>query len=149
MKITNAFKTILITFLLAFILLIPPNVNAKLIAQAEEGATVEITDEDFEDFNPLFQATKTEGSGDLSESLTTPGAIISRLLQFAFPLAGIILFIMLLWGGFEIVYGASTSKAMEAGKNRITAAIIGFFLLFASFWIIQILEEILGITIFL
>lgn len=108
-----------------------------------------ITNADFDALNPLKRAAKQPGTGDISNTLTTPGAIISRLLEFSFPLAGLILFVMLFWGGFEITYGASTSKSMEAGKNRITAALIGFFLLFSSYWIIQILEEILGITVFL
>jgi hypothetical protein len=124
-----------------------PDYNAGAFGSGSGGNTV--TSGDFDALNPLKVANQTEGAEGVSETLTTPGAIISRLLEFSFPLAGLILFIMLFWGGFEITYGASTSKSMEAGKNRITAALIGFFLLFASFWIIQILEEILGITIFL
>lgn len=103
-----------------------------------------ITSADFDAFNPLKIANSPQAG-----QLSTPGGIISRLLEFAFPLAGMILFVMLLWGGFEMVYGASnTSKAVEAGRNRITTALIGFILLFSSYWIIQILEVVLGIKVF-
>jgi hypothetical protein len=140
MKIKSFLKSFLIVLFAPVISLLLP-----VIVKADEDLGGPITDADFEALNPLVQANDGAG-GD--KSLMTPGGIISKLLEFAFPLAGIILFVMLIWGGFEMLYGASTSKAMEAGKNRITSAIIGFFLLFASFWIIQIIEVVFGITIF-
>ena len=145
MKIINTFKLTILIFLSSFLILLPSQINAQV---AGEDGMVDITDDTFDNFNPLKIANKTAGV-TVDEDLTTPGGIISRMLVFSFPLAGFILFIMLFWGGFEIVYGASTSKSMEAGKNRITTALIGFFFLFASYWIIQILEEVFGITIFI
>jgi hypothetical protein len=143
MKIKSLFKSLILVLFGSVINLFSPLI---IKANGDDGLGGAITDEDFDALNPLMQANDGAG-GD--QTLTTPGGIISKLLEFAFPLAGIILFVMLVWGGFEILYGSSTSKSMEAGKNRITAAIIGFFLLFASFWIIQILEVIFGVTIFL
>lgn len=101
-----------------------------------------VTREDFDRLNPLKIA------GDPEIDISTPGGLISRVLEFAFPIAGFILFVMIFWGGFEILYGSSTSKNIEAGRKRVTAALIGFFLLFASYWIIQILEVVLGIKVF-
>lgn len=146
MKITNAFKTTLLILFALFVILNPQKIKAA--ATSEGGGATEVTNKDFDNLNPLKVADKTEGV-TVEEDLSTPGGVISRLLKFSFPLAGLILFVMLLWGGFEMIYGASTSKAMEAGKNRITAAVIGFFLLFASYWIIQIIQEVLGIKILL
>lgn len=80
-------------------------------------------------------------------TLSKPGGIINRALDFAFPLAGLILFIMITFGGFQMLTGAAGKKDIEAGKKRVTAAIVGFMLLFASYWIIQILEKILGLNI--
>ena len=54
---------------------------------------------------------------------------------------------MLSWGGFEMLTGAADPKAQEAGKQRITAAIIGFLLLFASYWLAQLVQAIFGISI--
>ncbi len=98
----------------------------------------------FDALNPL----KTDGDPALFEQLSTPGGIVSRVLQFLFPLAGLVLFIMLVWGGFEILAkSAQGTKALEAGKNRITAAIVGFMLLFATYWMAQIIEAVFGIAI--
>lgn len=97
----------------------------------------------FDTLNPLVIS-----NSPYTADLSTPGGIISRVLLFLFPLAGLILFVMIVWGGFEILAKASESKkALDAGKNRITAAIVGFLLLFASYWLVQIAEVIFGITI--
>jgi hypothetical protein len=106
----------------------------------------------FDMLNPLKHA----GGDDIFEDeasayadqLSTPGGIVSRLLAFAFPLAGLILFVMLVWGGFEILIQAPSKKGIDAGKQRVTAAIIGFILLFSSYWIWQIVEVVFGIVIF-
>lgn len=93
--------------------------------------------------NPL----KTEGSA-YADDFSKPGGIVSRFLgNFAFPIAGLILFVMIVWGGFEMLAGAPTKKSIDAGKQRVTAALVGFMLLFASYWIAKILEMMFGISI--
>lgn len=113
---------------------------------SEDTAVSEITDfkvtsNTLNTLNPLSSSTS-------EEDLSTPGGIISKLLKsFIFPIAGIILFMMLLFGGFQMLTGATNSKSMEEGKTRITSAIIGFIILFAAYWIAQLLELIFGIRI--
>lgn len=93
--------------------------------------------------NPLMIAGSTQ-----STQLSTPGGIVSRMLSFIFPLAGLILFVMITWGGFEMILGATNGqKGLEAGKNRVTSAIVGFILLFCTYWLAQILEVVFGIKI--
>lgn len=94
--------------------------------------------------NPLKLFGNEAETGDLS----TPGGFFTRVLSFAFPIAGLLLFVMLTWGGFEYLQGATNKKYLDAGKNRITAAIIGFILLFVSFWIMRIIGLIFGATFF-
>lgn len=96
--------------------------------------------QDFADLNPLADSAYV---GDLS----SPGGIISRIMLFAFPIAGLILFLMLVWAGFEILSKAPSGKSIDAGKQRATAAIAGFILLFCTYWIMQIIEYVFGIVI--
>jgi len=92
-------------------------------------------------FNPLKQhSTK-------ADQLSTPGGIISEVLRFAFPIAGIILFVMLILAGLKILTGATNSKNIDEGKQMVTTAVIGFIILFAAYWIAQLLEIIFGIKI--
>lgn len=92
--------------------------------------------------NPLKVA-----ESPVAEQLSTPGGVISRVLQFAIPIAGLILFVMILWGGFDIVSGAAGKKGIEEGRKKITTALIGFFLIFGSYWIVQILQAIFGFKV--
>ena len=112
---------------------------------AEIGAGKLVTKDVIDKLNPLIQESSDPA---LAEELSTPGGIVSRFLGvFAFPIAGLILFVMLIWGGVEMMAGSATSKSVDAGKQRVTTALIGFLLLFASFWIARILEMIFGIKI--
>ncbi len=102
---------------------------------------VEVSAATLESLNPF----KIGGS---SVDLSNPGKIISRALQFfIFPIAGIILFVVMLLGGFQMLSGANNSKSLDEGKQKITSAIIGFIILFAAYWIAQLLEIIFGIRI--
>jgi hypothetical protein len=93
-------------------------------------------------FNPLIIENSTA-----LEELSRPSGVISRLMTYIFPIAGLGLFVILVISGFEIMMAAASKKSIDAGKQRATAAVIGFMLLFASYWIAQIIEIIFGIKI--
>ncbi len=98
---------------------------------------------DFNKFNPLVIDQSPNAN-----TFNSPGGVITKALDYAFPIAGMILFVMILWGGFEMLSGATSAKGKDAGKQRITAAVIGFVLLFVSYWMAKLLELIFGIKIF-
>lgn len=91
-----------------------------------------------------FSSTNTRGllAQILGGSAGSPG-----ILTLAIVLGGFALLIMLVWGGFTMLSNPTNPQAQESGRNRITYAVIGFFLLFASFWIAQIIELIFGVSI--
>jgi hypothetical protein len=78
---------------------------------------------------------------------TNIGAIISALLPYLFVLAGIILLFMLIAGGFGLLTSAGNPEKIKAAWARITSALIGFLVIFCSYWLIQILGVILGMNI--
>ncbi len=84
-----------------------------------------------------------------AQKFETPGALISVILKNAYTLAGILLLVLLIFGGFSIIMGAGGSdpKKAAAGKKAITSAVIGFLIVFASYWIIEIIEKITGVNI--
>jgi hypothetical protein len=73
--------------------------------------------------------------------------IIGKLLPWAIIFGGVIMFIMLVVGGFEMLSNPTNPQSQEQGKNRITYAIIGFVILFVAYWIIQILQIVFGISV--
>jgi len=84
-----------------------------------------------------------------AKTFPTVGKLVSVLLPNLYILAGVLLFFLLIFGGFGIIMGAGNDdpKKAEQGKQAVTAAIIGFLLIFVSYWIIQIIEVITGIDI--
>ncbi len=101
-----------------------------------------VTKQTLDELNPLKLANSTA-----TVELSTPEGIINRLLAYLFPIAGMILFVMLVAGGAEMMIGAAGKKSVDSGKQRVTAALVGFILLFASYWIAQIVEQVFGIDI--
>jgi hypothetical protein len=83
------------------------------------------------------------------ESIGTIGDLISALLPNIYILAGIILLLLLIFGGLTVIFSAGKSDPESAAKGQktISAALIGFLVIFASYWIIQIIEIVTGIEI--
>lgn len=73
--------------------------------------------------------------------------VINRLLPLVFYLAGLILFIMLIIGGFGLLTSGGSPDKMKAAQGKITSAVIGFVIVFISYWLMRIIEIMLGISI--
>lgn len=84
---------------------------------------------------------------DFQPYATNPYGFISRILPNIFIIAGLILFTYFIAGGFVMIAAGGNPKNMDQGKGMITNAIIGFIVIFASYWIIQIIQIITGIPI--
>lgn len=112
-------------------------------ALAAEPVSQTVIAQNFDMFNPL-NPDIGGGTAENKEELSTPGGILSRVLRYAIPIAGLILFVMIVWGGFEMVASSASAKK-DAGRQRITAAVIGFILLFSAYWIAQIVQAAFGI----
>lgn len=132
------------------------NVSGHLIPFVSPVFAQEVTEEDPVEPSINFDEGVTSGTLEAlnpltimggNQDLTTTGGIINQLLAFAFPLAGLILFVMIVWGGFTMVSGATNKKSLDDGKKRIVAAVLGFVLLFIAYWIMQILEVVFGVQI--
>lgn len=83
----------------------------------------------------------------LIQDYSNIGSVLSGLLPYILTGAGIILLVMLVAGGFTMLSGASSSESQEKGKKQITFAIVGFIVIFAAFWIAQVLQIILKVDI--
>ncbi len=95
-------------------------------------------------------AVNIEEEFDLAQKFPTVGKLISTLLPNIYILAGLLLFLLLIFGGFGIIMGAGGDdpKKTGQGKQAVTAALIGFLIIFVSYWIIQIIEVLTGVNIF-
>lgn len=73
------------------------------------------------------------------------GDLVTKLIPYFFAFAGSLLLIYLVWGGISLMLSAGDPKKIESGKNKITSALIGFIIVFVSYWIVQLFGLVLGI----
>ncbi len=75
--------------------------------------------------------------------------LVSVILSNAMVVASIILLLLLIFGGISMIMGAGQDnpEAAAKGKQAATSAVIGFIIIFAAYWIIQIIETLTGLNI--
>ncbi|MBI4059099.1 hypothetical protein HY404_02540 [Candidatus Microgenomates bacterium] len=90
---------------------------------------------------------------DIGDTFNSPvksfGSLISVIISNAYIIAGVIVLFLLVFGGLKIIMSAGGGEQQKTaqGKQAITAAVIGFLIIFTSYWIIQIIETITGVSI--
>lgn len=99
----------------------------------------------YADFNSSFRSVK--GNDPLSGKYGTMADVINQLVPYILVLIGFLLLIFLISGGIDMLTSAGDQKKAEQAKEKITAAIVGFIITFAGFWIYQIVAFMLGIKI--
>lgn len=84
-----------------------------------------------------------------AKNFTSISSIVNIIVSNAFVLAGIIAFVLLIFGGigFIVASGSGDSKQLQQGQKAITGAVIGLIIIVTSVWIIQIIESITGFSI--
>lgn len=68
--------------------------------------------------------------------------VISVTLSFIIPMAGILLFFYLVWGGFGFMLSDGNPEKIQAAKDKIRAALVGFFILIMSLLIVRLVSYI-------
>jgi hypothetical protein len=69
------------------------------------------------------------------------------LLAYIYVFAGLILLIMLISGGITLMTAAGDPGKAKAGYGKISSSIIGFLIIFVSYFVVQIVEVVLKIKI--
>lgn len=80
-------------------------------------------------------------------SFTSITDAISKILPNVYIIAALILFFYLAFGGLTMVTAGNNPESAKKGGQAVTNAIIGFVVIFASYWIIQIISTVTGIPI--
>ena len=76
------------------------------------------------------------------------GTLLNAINLIIFPLAGLVLLLYLLYGGYNMMLSGGDPKKAASAKGIITTALIGFVVIFLSYWIVRIVGSILGLTDF-
>ena len=83
---------------------------------------------------------------NLNNTNLTLGDIIGKLLPYVYVVAGLILLLMLIAGGIGLMTSAGNPDKSKAAQGRITGALIGFVIIFVSYFIAKIVEVIFGVS---
>lgn len=71
--------------------------------------------------------------------------VLARSLLFIFPIAGFALLIYLIFGGFNYLTSGGDPNKVAHARSIITTALIGFIIVFFSYWIVRFFAIILGL----
>ncbi len=93
----------------------------------------------------LGDCLQLSDSTKVSDVYDTPAFLVNLLVSNIFIVAGIIVFLFIIFAGFKFITGGK--KGAEDAKNIIQTALIGFVIMFAAYWIIQIVALLTGINI--
>lgn len=73
--------------------------------------------------------------------------IFSNVVSAAIALAGIVLFVMFLIGGFRYITSGGDPKATEAARGTLTHAVMGLVVILLAFLILQLIKTITGVDV--
>lgn len=84
-----------------------------------------------------------------AKSFSTFGDVVTVIVKNAFVIAGVIAFLLLVFGAFTIIMGAGAgdTKQLEKGRQAIVGAVTGLIIVVGSFWIVQIVEKLTGVPL--
>ncbi|NOY14753.1 MAG: hypothetical protein GXP43_00875 [bacterium] len=96
----------------------------------------------------LHYITGVPGCADCNvPTLTGIEVIIARVLQIATTLAGLLVFVYLLYGGFLWLTAGDEEQKVTQARNTITYAVVGLLILVGSLIIIKAIEMITGVQL--
>ena len=77
---------------------------------------------------------------------TDIGSIISALLPYVYVAAGLVLLLVLISGGIGLMTSAGNPDKSKAAWGKITGGLIGFLIIFVSYFIAKIVEVLFGVS---
>ena len=90
--------------------------------------------------NILSQDPITKKYGDV-------GGLISALLPYVYVVAGLSMFVMLIIGGVNLMLSGGDPGKVEKGYGMLKASLIGFFIVFLSYILVQVDQTIFSVKI--
>lgn len=140
-KKLTAFFLILLFFILHFLSLktlnidFLPQVNAQ--SQSPSNEDVEID---------LGSYLKLSNGQKVSDVFQKPSDMLNLIIKVVFVAVGLILFVLVIISGLSMI-AAGTTDSKDKAKGTLTSALIGFIVIFAAYWIMQIIQVLTGTDI--
>ncbi len=85
------------------------------------------------------------GTQSVKDVYKNPAILVNLLTHNIFVIAGFILFVLIIYVGYLFISGGT--KGQEQAKTVLETAVAGFLLMFAAYWILQIISLVTGANI--
>jgi len=95
--------------------------------------------------NPTFKGSAI--SGLQSSPTAFLQTIIPNAIGLAFVIASVIFLFMIIMGAIQWILSGGDKQGLESARGKISSALIGIIILFATFAIIQLIQNFFGIHI--
>jgi hypothetical protein len=90
------------------------------------------------DINSAYKSPITQPT-DISK-------LVSSFSSNAVIVGGVLFLIMAIVAGYHMLSNSGEPEKFAAGKDILTYAMIGFLLIFGAYWIIQLIQFMLGLS---
>lgn len=87
------------------------------------------------------------GGPTVAQTFNEPSDIVNLVVSNIFVLAGVLLFGMIILAGFK--FSLQGPKGKDEGKTILQAVVMGFLVMFSAYWIVRVIELLIGDKILL
>jgi len=90
---------------------------------------------------------KVGSSGDDVATIGSLASVFSNIMQAIMAVSGIVLFVMLVIGGFNFLFSSGDQKKLEKAKGTVTNAIVGLVVLVCAYLILFFIKTFTGVDV--
>ena len=87
------------------------------------------------------------GGKGVREVFPDLGTLVTSIINLALAAAGIVFFIMFVWGGIRYITAGGDEKSISDAKGTLSNAVVGLLIVISSFAIIRLIALATGATI--
>ena len=128
---------------------ITPVVDHTIVKAAASSTICDFVQDNDKLFNDCKQCVITEKKSWTAIGCidtTSPASFTSSLINLGIAIGGGIAFLLMLFGGFQVMTSAGNPDQLEAGKELVSAALAGLLMIIFSVFLLRIIGvDILGL----
>lgn len=98
-------------------------------------------------FSLLAQINIPSNNDYFNDPSTLPSRLANKLLMYGIVVAGLFFFVRLLLAGFSLLSSFGDPGKIQTAQQQLLNAFIGLVLVVSTFFIAEILSQILGVNI--
>lgn len=95
----------------------------------------------------IVRAQEWSATAEGAASLQDIEVIFKIIFNYAIRLAGIVLFLMLIVGGFKYLTAGGDKEKLQAAQKTITYALAGLILILLGWFILLLIKEFTGVDV--